>query len=99
LSQGGDIKAGASVAIVSSLVGLPTALLMEYINTLFPDQERYQRGFNTYKVAMELLFNHEQELSSIRQDRRREDKLPGEYSSEDSDPAQKGRQITGRVFL
>jgi hypothetical protein len=87
LSQGGDIKAGASVAIVSSLVGLPTALLMEYINTLFPDQERYQRGFNTYKVAMELLFNHEQELSSIRQDRRREDKLPGEYSSEDSDPA------------
>jgi hypothetical protein len=78
LAQGGDIKAGASVAIVSSLVGLPTALLMEYINTLFPDQERYQRAFGTYKVALELLFNHEQELSSIRQDRRKEDKLPGE---------------------
>jgi len=85
LSQGGDIKSGASVAIVSSLVGLPTALLMEYINTLFPDQERYQRGFNTYKVALEILFNHEQELSSIRQDRRQEDKLPGSYSPEDSD--------------
>jgi hypothetical protein len=73
LSQGGDIKAGASVAIVSSLVGLPTALLMEYINTLFPDQDRYQRAFSTYKIALELLFNHEQELSSIRQDRRQED--------------------------
>ena len=80
LSQGGDIKAGASVAIVSSLVGLPTALLMEYMNTLFPDQDRYERAFNTYKVALELLFNHEQELSSIRQDRREEDKLPGSYA-------------------
>ena len=85
LAQGGDIKAGAAVAIVSSLVGLPTALLMEYINTLFPDQDRYQRAFNTYKVALELLFNHEQELSSIRQDRRQEDKLPSPYSPGDSD--------------
>ena len=83
LSQGGDIKAGAAVAIVSSLVGLPTALLMEYINTLFPDQERYERGFSTYKVALELLFNHEQELASIRQDRRQEDKLPSPYSPGD----------------
>ena len=88
LAQGGDIKAGAAVAIISSLVGLPTALLMEYINTLFPDQERYQRGFNTYKVALEILFNHEQELSSIRKDRRQEDKLPGSYSPEDSDSSQ-----------
>jgi hypothetical protein len=85
LSQGGDIKAGAAVAIVSSLVGLPTALLMEYINTLFPDQERYERGFSTYKVALELLFNHEQELASIRQDRRQEDKLPSTYSPGDRD--------------
>ena len=76
LNQGGDIKAGAAVAIISSLVGLPTALLMEYINTLFPDQTRYQRAFNTYKVALELLFNHEQELSGIRQGRRKEDKSP-----------------------
>ncbi|MDH3217946.1 MAG: hypothetical protein OEO19_00305 [Gammaproteobacteria bacterium] len=88
LSQGGDIKAGASVAIVSSLVGLPTALLMEYINTLFPDQDRYERAFKTYKVALELLFNHEQELSSIRQDRRQEDKLPGSYSPGDNDTSQ-----------
>ncbi|NNE63287.1 MAG: hypothetical protein HKN34_04320 [Gammaproteobacteria bacterium] len=88
LSQGGDIKAGAAVAIVSSLVGLPTALLMEYINTLFPDQDRYQRAFNTYKVALELLFNHEQELSSIRQDRRQEDKLPSPYVPGDVDSSQ-----------
>jgi hypothetical protein len=88
LSQGGDIKAGAAVAIVSSLVGLPTALLMEYMNTLFPDQERYQRAFSTYKVALELLFNHEQELASIRQDRRQEDKLPGSYSPGDNDTSQ-----------
>jgi len=85
LAQGGDIKAGAAVAIISSLVGLPTALSMEYINTLFPDQERYQRGFNTYKVALEILFNHEQELSSIRHDRRQEDKLPGSYAPGESD--------------
>ncbi len=85
LAQGGDIKAGAAVAIVSSLVGLPTALLMEYINTLFPDQDRYQRAFNTYKVALELLFNHEQELSSIRQDRRKEDNSPSPYSPENTD--------------
>lgn len=85
LAQGGDIKAGASVAIISSLVGLPTALLMEYINTLFPDKDRYQRAFNTYKVALELLFNHEQELFSIRQDRRKEDKLPGELARDGND--------------
>jgi hypothetical protein len=91
LAQGGDIKAGAAVAIVSSLVGLPTALLMEYINTLFPDQERYQRGFNTYKVALELLYNHEKELSSIRQDRRQEDKIPKPYSSGDFDSSKFSR--------
>ncbi len=85
LQLGGDIKAGAAVAIVSSLVGLPTALLMEYINTLFPDQDRYERAFNTYKVALELLFNHEQELSGIRQDRRKEDRLPSPYSPEGPD--------------
>jgi hypothetical protein len=85
LSQGGDMKAGASVAIVSSLVGLPTALLMEYINTLFPDQDRYHRAFHTYKVALELLFNHEQELSGIRHDRRLEDRLPSTYSPESDD--------------
>ena len=88
LAVGGDIKAGAAVAIVSSLVGLPTALLMEYINTLFPDQDRYQRAFSTYKVALELLFNHEQELSNIRQDRRQEDKLPSPYAPGDSDSSQ-----------
>jgi len=88
LSQGGDIKAGAAVAIVSSLVGLPTALMMEYINTLFPDQDRYERAFNTYKVALELLFNHEQELSSIRQDRREDDKLPGSYAPGGRDTSQ-----------
>ncbi len=85
LSQGGDLKSGAAVAIVSSLVGLPTALMMEYINTLFPDQDRYQRAFNTYKVALEILFNHEQELSGIRQDRRSEDKLPSPYKPGDAD--------------
>ena len=85
LATGGDIKAGAAVAIVSSLVGLPTALLMEYINTLYPDKDRYEKAFGTYKVALELLFNHEQELSSIRQDRRREDKLPGEYARDNDD--------------
>ena len=90
LSQGGDIKAGAAVAIVSSLVGLPTALLMEYINTLFPDQERYERGFKTYKVALELLFNHEQELASIRQDRRSEDKLPSPYSPDRNEAPYRG---------
>jgi len=85
LSHGGDIKAGAAVAIVSSLVGLPTALMMEYINTLFPDQDRYHRAFSTYKVALELLFNHEQELSSIRHDRRQEDKIPGSHPPENRD--------------
>ena len=82
LSQGGDIKAGAAVAIVSSLVGLPTALMMEYINTLCPDKDRYERAFKTYKVALELLFKHEQELDDIRNDRRRHDKLPGEHERE-----------------
>ena len=91
LSQGGDIKAGASVAIVSSLVGLPVALLMEYINTLFPDQDRYQRAFHTYKVALELLFNHEQELSDIRQDRRKEDDFPLPYSPGSTDSSRLSR--------
>ena len=60
---------------------------MEYINTLFPDQDRYQKAFGTYKVALEILYNHEQELSSIRQDRRAEDKLPGSIAPESRDPA------------
>ena len=63
LSQGGDIKSGASVAIVSSLVGFPVSLFMEYLNTLFPDEGRYRQAFNKFKVTLEMLFNHEQELN------------------------------------
>ncbi len=63
LSQGGDIKSGASVAIVSSLVGLPVSLFMEYLNTLFPDEGRYKQAFNKFRVTLEMLFNHEQELN------------------------------------
>ena len=73
LNTGGDIKSGAAVAIISSLVGLPISLLMDYINTLFPDSSRYQQAFNKYKVSLEILFNHEQELDNIRQDRRKRD--------------------------
>ena len=50
LGQGGDIKSGAAVAIISSLVGLPVSLLMDYINTLFPDRSRYQQAFNNLIV-------------------------------------------------
>ena len=63
LSQGGDINSGASVAIVSSLVGLPVSLFMEFLNTLFPDEGRYQQAFNKFRVTLEMLFNHEQELN------------------------------------
>jgi len=71
LGQGGDIKSGAAVAIVSSLVGLPVSLLMDYINTLFPDKSRYQQAFNKYRESLEILFNHERELDSIGRDRRK----------------------------
>ena len=74
LAQGGDIKSGAAVAIVSSLVGLPVSLLMDYMNTLFPDKKRYQQAFDKYKVSLEIIFNHEQELSAIRHDRRKGDR-------------------------
>jgi len=71
LNEGGDIKSGAAVAIISSLVGLPVSLLMDYINTLFPDKNRYQQAFNRFKVCLEMLFKHEQELDNIRRDRRK----------------------------
>ena len=70
LGQGGDIKSGAAVAIVSSLVGLPVSLFMDYINTLYPDKTRYQHAFNKYKESLELLFIHEKELASTGRDRR-----------------------------
>jgi hypothetical protein len=72
LGQGGDIKSGAAVAIVSSLVGLPVSLLMDYINTLYPDKSRYQQSFNKFKESLEILFNHEKELNSIDKDRRKD---------------------------
>jgi len=72
LGQGGDIKSGAAVAIVSSLVGLPVSLLMDYINTLFPDRSRYQHSFNKFKESLEILFNHERDLNSIGRDRRKD---------------------------
>lgn len=86
LSQGGDIKSGASVAIVSSLVGLPVSLLMDYINTLYPDRTRYQNAFNKYKESLEILFNHEKELNSGARERRKDPirrKVPvSEYDKE-----------------
>ena len=72
LGHGGDIKSGAAVAIVSSLVGLPVSLLMDYINTLYPDKTRYQHSFNKYKESLEILFIHEKELNSIGRDRRKD---------------------------
>ena len=72
LGQGGDIKSGAAVAIVSSLVGLPVSLLMDYINTLYPDKSRYQQAFNKYKESLEILFNHEKELASVGRERRKD---------------------------
>ena len=72
LGQGGNIKSGAAVAIVSSLVGLPVSLLMDYINTLYPDSGRYQRAFNKYRESLEMLFVHEKELSSTGRDRGKE---------------------------
>jgi len=72
LGQGGDIKSGAAVAIISSLVGLPVSLIMDYINTLFPDKSRYQQSFNKYKESLEILFNHERELHSRERDRRKD---------------------------
>jgi hypothetical protein len=72
LGQGGDIKSGAAVAIVSSLVGLPVSLFMDYINTLYPDKSRYQQAFNKYKESLEILFNHEKELCSSGRDRRKD---------------------------
>ena len=70
LSEGGDIKAGAAVAIVSSLVALPVSLAVDYINTLFPDGERYQHAFNRYKMSLEILFNHEKDRYPNRAGRR-----------------------------
>ena len=72
LGQGGNIKSGAAVAIVSSLVGLPVSLLMDYINTLYPDRSRYQKAFNKYRESLEILFNHEKDLSGVGRDRRKE---------------------------
>lgn len=74
LNQGGDIKSGAAVAIISSLVGLPVSLLMDYINTLFPDKSRYVQAFNKYKMSLEILFNLEKELENTRRDRRKSDR-------------------------
>ena len=51
------------MAIVSSLVGLPVSLFMEFLNTLFPDEGRYRQAFKKFKVTLEMLFNHEQELN------------------------------------
>ena len=72
LGQGGDIKSGAAVAIVSSLVGLPVSLLMDYINTLFPDRSRYQHSFNKYRESLEILFNHERDLNRAGRNRRKD---------------------------
>lgn len=73
LSEGGDIKAGAAVAIISSLVALPVSLAIDYINTLFPDSERYQHAFSRYKMSLEILFNHEKDRYPNRAGRRDSD--------------------------
>jgi hypothetical protein len=72
LAQGGDIKSGAAVAIVSSLVGLPVSLFMDYINTLYPDRDRYRHAFSKYKESLEILFLHEKELAGPAKDRRKD---------------------------
>ncbi|MDH5544768.1 MAG: hypothetical protein OEZ43_04195 [Gammaproteobacteria bacterium] len=73
LSEGGDIKTGAAVAIVSSLVALPVSLAVDYINTLYPDSERYQHAFSRYKISLEILFNFEKDRYPNRRQRRDSD--------------------------
>lgn len=70
LGHGGDIKSGAAVAIISSLVALPVSLFMDYVNTLFPDKAKYQHAFNKYREGLEILFLHEKELAGPAKDRR-----------------------------
>ncbi len=91
LGQGGDIKSGAAVAIVSSLVGLPVSLLMDYINTLYPDKSRYQQAFNKYKESLEILFTHEKDLTRIALDRRKD-------PSRQQAPEQVTEQVTEPVY-
>ncbi len=84
LAEGGDIKSGAAVAIISSLVALPVSLFMDYINTLYPDKARYQHAFNKFKESLEILFLHEKELASPTRDRRMDPlrrKTPGAEST------------------
>jgi len=85
LSEGGDIKAGAAVAIVSSLVALPVSLAVDYINTLYPDRERYQNAFDRYKISLEILFNHERDRYPNVGGRRKEDKSVFEDDFDDDD--------------
>ncbi|MDH5217054.1 MAG: hypothetical protein OEX19_05125 [Gammaproteobacteria bacterium] len=83
LSEGGDIKAGAAVAIVSSLVALPVSLAIDYINTLYPDVERYQHAFNRYKLSLEILFNYEKDRYPNRGSRRKSDAMDFEDDIDD----------------
>jgi len=91
LSEGGDIKAGAAVAIVSSLVALPVSLAIDYINTLYPDSERYQSAFNRYKLSLEILYKHEKDRYPNRTGRREGDgnlfdeKYDDRFDDEDDD--------------
>ena len=78
LHQGGDIKSGASVAIISSLVGLPVSLFMEYLNTLFPDEDRYQQASQKFKVSLKMLFKHEQELNKGKRGGRKDRRHTGQ---------------------
>jgi len=85
LSEGGDIKAGAAVAIISSLVGLPVALAMDYINTLYPDNERYHHALDRYKLSLEILFNHEKDRYPNRASRHDEDRKDFKNQFDDDD--------------
>ena len=73
LNEGGDIKAGAALAIVSSLVALPVSLAVDYLNTLFPDSERYRHAFDRYKISLEILFNFEKDRYPNKSGRRSTD--------------------------
>jgi len=83
LSEGGDIKAGAAVAIVSSLVALPVSLGIDYINTLYPDREKYQSAFERFQLGLEILFNFERDRYPNRKGRRNTDPVTSPSQFED----------------
>ena len=74
LGSAAALEAGVAIALTSSLTAIPLALIADYINTVFPDEELIQQAIKRYSLTLSYIWKDTKALYETKRNRRRSDR-------------------------